>query len=482
MKRLAIIISVLAVLVAACGAGADIGDAGGVTTTTPPTTTSPSTTVPTTTQPPGGATTSTTTPPSTTVPPQETRFVDVYFVKDGRYATSIARAVPATTDVAANAIRALIAGPTAAEAEAGLASAVPTDTLLLGIAIHDGLATIDLSREFEAGGGTFGMIARLGQVVYTLTQFPTIDRVEFRLDGEPVTVFSSEGLLLEEPVSRADYLAALPLTPTLPDDVERWDQADLPDLGDFAVADTRRVVLVADDDVLNVRIGPGASNEIIGMLVPGVIVALTGPQEQVGSSTWVEIVTPAGAGWVNDLYLGAVVTDQAFASDAELADLLDEMSAIMAAHGDLTKVVSRRGLYVSHNATPIRFTPDQLDTILTDSTTYKWPSGALDPNDPDQLAELPDRTFAEAIGDRFVSAYDDTDTELAHDEVLAGGNARIPEYAIPFELKGFHYVAVYDPGDNPEYGGLDWTTWYVSFDYEDGHPVVVGMTLDEWVP
>lgn len=481
MKRLAIILSVLAVVLAACGAGADVGDAGRVTTAVPPTATAPSTTVPTT-QPPSGSTTSTTTPPSTTVPPRESRFVDVYFVKDGRYAAAISKAVPATTDVAANAIRALIAGPTAAETEAGLSSAVPTDTLLLGIAIRNGLATIDLSREFEAGGGTFSMTARLGQVVYTLTQFPTIDRVEFHLDGEPVTVFSSEGLLLEHPVSRTDYLAALPLTPTLPDDVDRWEQADMPDLGDFPAADTRRVVLVAEDDVLNVRIGPGVGNEIIGGLAPGVILGLTGPQEQVGSSTWVEVVTPAGAGWVNDLYLGAVVTDQAFASDPEVKALLDEMSAVMAGHGDLSTVTSRRGLYVSHNAAPIRFTPDQLKTVLTDPTTYKWPSGALNPNDPEQLAELPDRTFAQAIGDRFVSTYDDGDTELAYDEPLAGGNARIPEHAIPHWLRGFHYVAVYDPGDNPDYGGLDWTTWYVSFDYEDGHPVAVAMTLDEWVP
>ena len=478
MKRLTIIISALALVLAACGAGVDVGDAGSITTSSSPTTTQPI--VPSTTQAPGTPTTAE--PPSTTEPPQETRFVDIYFVKDGGYATSIARAVPATTDVAANAIRALIAGPTGAEAEAGLSSAVPTDTLLLGITIRDGLATIDLSQEFEAGGGTFSMTARLAQVVYTVTQFPTVERVQFRLDGRPVTVFSSEGLLLEEPVGRSDYLAALPLTPTRSDTVDRWEQADMPDLGDVPAADTRRVVLVAEDDVLNVRIGPGVNNEIIGMLVPGVVVALTGPETEVGSSTWVEIVTPAGAGWVNDLFLAAVVSNQAFATDPAVVALLDDMSAIMAGHGDLSKVVSRRGLYVSHNATPIRFTPDELSSILTDQTTYKWPSGALDPNDPAQLAELPDRTFAQAIGDRFVSAYDDADTQIAFDEPLAGGNARIPEYAIPFELKGFHYAAVYDPGDNPDYGGLDWTTWYVSIDYEDGQPVVAGMTLDEWVP
>jgi len=476
MRRLTVTVSAVALLLAACGAGADTGDAGTIPTLPASSTTQPEST----TEPTGAPTT--TVPTATSLPPQETRFVDVYFVKDGGYATPIARAVPATSDVAANAIRTLIAGPTAAEAEAGLSSAVPVDTLLLGIAIHDGLAKIDLSREFEAGGGTFGMTARLGQVVYTLTQFPTITRVEFHLDGEPVTVFSSEGLILDEPVTRSDYLAALPLSPTPSATVDRWEQADIPHLGDAASADTRRVVLVADDDVLNVRIGPGVDNDIIGMLAPGVVVAMTGPQREVGSSTWVEIVTPIGAGWVNDLFLASVVSDETFAGDPEVMHLLDELSGIMAAGGDLTAVASVRGLYVSHNATPIRFTPDVLDTILTDTTTYKWPSAALDATDPEQLAELPDETFAEAIADRFVSTYGDVDTELAVDDPLVGGNGRPPEYAIPFELRGFHYMAVYDPGDNPEYEGLDWTTWYVSIDYEDDRPVVVGLTLDEWAP
>ncbi len=56
------------------------------------------------------------------------------------------------------------------------------------------------------------MQMRLGQLVYTLTQFPTVKRVRFSLDGAPVNVFSSEGIVLDHPVGRADYanLAAAP--------------------------------------------------------------------------------------------------------------------------------------------------------------------------------------------------------------------------------------------------------------------------------
>jgi len=53
-------------------------------------------------------------------------------------------------------------------------------------------------------------MARLAQVVYTLTQFSAVDEVLFELDGEPVTTFSSEGVILDGPVGRADYRDMLP--------------------------------------------------------------------------------------------------------------------------------------------------------------------------------------------------------------------------------------------------------------------------------
>ena len=55
------------------------------------------------------------------------------------------------------------------------------------------------------------MQVRLGQVVYTLTQFPTVKQVSFRLDGTPVNVFSSEGIVLSHPVGRGDYKDLLPV-------------------------------------------------------------------------------------------------------------------------------------------------------------------------------------------------------------------------------------------------------------------------------
>jgi len=94
-------------------------------------------------------------------------------------------------------------------------TAVPTDTRLLGISIKNGIATVDFTSEYQSGGGSLSMQMRLGQVVYTLTQFPTVKAVRFQLDGAPVNVFSGEGIILDHPVGRSDYADLAPTSPTM---------------------------------------------------------------------------------------------------------------------------------------------------------------------------------------------------------------------------------------------------------------------------
>jgi hypothetical protein len=135
--------------------------------------------------------------------------LEVWFTRgDGLLA--VRRTHSPTPTVATAAVNALLDGPTADERANGLTSEVPAGTKLLGIAIRNGVATVDLTSEYQSGGGSRSMQTRLGQVVYTLTQFPTVQKVRFRLDGTPVNVFSSEGIVLDHPVGRADYADLLP--------------------------------------------------------------------------------------------------------------------------------------------------------------------------------------------------------------------------------------------------------------------------------
>ncbi len=488
MRKLALVVTAVAMLAAACGDSGPVG-AGPVTTQTVP---DPGAT---TTAPPAPATTTpaTTVPPSdkgatTTTEPTGTRPVSIYLFADvtdetaatGPFLTPVERLIPDTPEVGRNALNALLDGPNQAEVgdTVSYSTEIPGDTLLLGLTVSDGLATVNLSREFEAGGGTFSMTGRLAQVVYTLTQFPTVDRVTFELDGEPVSVFSGEGIMLDQPVTRADYRDLL--APDFDDTPiaipQRWEQHQLPRFTGAPASELSRVVLVEEDDVLNVRTGPGVDNEIIGMLAPQVTVRRTGPTSQVGRSTWAEIRIPPGTGWVNATFLGAVVGSEQFAADDAARGRLDALAEIIAARGDLRPIASRRGLYVAHHAPPRRFNPDELAGILTDATTYQWPSNAAD------LEDVAFRTFTDAVADRFLQAFDDPDVVLVANEPIEGANGRPASAAIPFEFQNFNYWTVYDPGDDPDFGGLDWTIWYVSFDYEDGRPVIVGLTLDEWAP
>ncbi len=116
------------------------------------------------------------------------------------------RSVPAgVTGIARSAVTQLLAAPSAKDRSYGLGTSIPSGTKLLGLTIGSGIATVDLSKRFESGGGSLSMRMRVAQVVYTLTQFPTVRRVAFRLDGKPVQAIGGEGVVVSPPVGRAQF-------------------------------------------------------------------------------------------------------------------------------------------------------------------------------------------------------------------------------------------------------------------------------------
>ena len=139
---------------------------------------------------PPSTTTETTTgsQPTTT---QETSSVAVYFLR-GEKVSPVRRAIAATPAVARTALTELLAGPTEEEVASGLKSAVPAGTGLRDVSISGGVATVDLDGTFDHGGGSASMLGRVAQVVATLTRFPTVDRVAFRIDGRPVEAIGAK--------------------------------------------------------------------------------------------------------------------------------------------------------------------------------------------------------------------------------------------------------------------------------------------------
>jgi len=151
--------------------------------------------------------------PSPTAP-VETMIVRAYYVLAGEPGVEglvpTLRVVPKSSGVARAAMNALLEPDAVLARYDQLSSAIPSGAKVLGLSIKNAVATIDLSSEFESGGGSAAARYRLGQVVYTLTQFPTVRSVLFQVEGRTVTTFGAEGIVLDGPQARDDFDDLLP--------------------------------------------------------------------------------------------------------------------------------------------------------------------------------------------------------------------------------------------------------------------------------
>ena len=210
MRRPALVLMAIALALAACGGGTDPGSEGSSTTQAPPTSAVTDTTTSEAPEP-----TTTTTAPTTTVA-EEPLAVGVYLYLDepgqphrpGPFLAPVHREVAGTVETAAAALESLLAGPTADEAASvpALSTQIPEGTELLGVTITDGVATVDLSAEFAADDDSAAVAMRVAQVVFTVTRFDDVTSVSFEQEGAPVAVPTSQGDLVDRPVTRDDYV------------------------------------------------------------------------------------------------------------------------------------------------------------------------------------------------------------------------------------------------------------------------------------
>jgi hypothetical protein len=164
----------------------------------------------------GGATTGTAAPSTPEASPTgNTMILSVYFLRETRLGKAVGTAhreieIPEGKTVAKSAITELLKGPTDQEAKIGLETAIPAKTKLKSINLDTDthVATIDLSEEFTKGDQET-MQAQIAQVVYTLTQFPTIEKVSFQIAGQDVDKIGD--IDLGQPVDRTNFEEVTPL-------------------------------------------------------------------------------------------------------------------------------------------------------------------------------------------------------------------------------------------------------------------------------
>lgn len=108
----------------------------------------------------------------------------------------------ALTDQVSQAVGQLLEGPNEKDRIRGCTSEIPVRTRLLGVSLTGKTAYVDLSGEIEAGGGSSSMLARLYQIVYTVTGIPGIEAVRILIDGVARDAMGGEGVLIDEPLRR----------------------------------------------------------------------------------------------------------------------------------------------------------------------------------------------------------------------------------------------------------------------------------------
>jgi hypothetical protein len=206
MKRLPMLmISGVCLLAAGCGAPSSgaLGPAPAATAQTPSPAVSPGTGTASAAPSPSGQR------PTATPAQGPAREIGLqaWFSRNGKLFVT-KRTVPATTGIGQAALDRMLTGPSAAEYAAGLRSRIPAGTTVRGVRISAGIATVDLSSSFESAASPSAMPLRIAQVVYTLTQFPTVSGVRFAINGQGVTVVG--GVPVQSPQTRAMYGGYLP--------------------------------------------------------------------------------------------------------------------------------------------------------------------------------------------------------------------------------------------------------------------------------
>ena len=132
--------------------------------------------------------------------------VKVYFVKsihttDFRL-TPVRRKFSPDKSRISIAMAELLKGPSKKEKKAGFYTEIPSTTKLIEITETPKEVTINISKDFESGGGSTSMIMRFEQLVNTALDAAKDKPVYLELNGKKVDFIGGEGVIVSQPLSR----------------------------------------------------------------------------------------------------------------------------------------------------------------------------------------------------------------------------------------------------------------------------------------
>ncbi|MFP4534591.1 MAG: GerMN domain-containing protein [Spirochaetaceae bacterium] len=138
---------------------------------------------------------------------RESKLYYIRVTEDGSiYPQAVTRTVHYTDSPMTETLKTLVSGPTADELNMGLLNLIPEGTLLRSAWVKDGVAYLNFNEEFRFNPmGVEGFMAQLQQVVFSATEFSTIEEVQILIEGERVEYLGGEGIYIGEPLGRGDF-------------------------------------------------------------------------------------------------------------------------------------------------------------------------------------------------------------------------------------------------------------------------------------
>lgn len=139
-------------------------------------------------------------------PPVRKTYVNVFFIAQNEKNEEVYRAVKRLYNEETDgsqlrfAVTNLLKGPTASERAKKVYSEIPSGTKLIALKETPEKIEIDLSGDFENGGGTEGIYKRLYQLIKTVNRNANAP-VYLYINGKQAEVIGGEGIMITQPLN-----------------------------------------------------------------------------------------------------------------------------------------------------------------------------------------------------------------------------------------------------------------------------------------
>lgn len=138
---------------------------------------------------------------------RESKLYYIRVTEDGSiYPQAVTRDVYYTDSPMTESLKALLSGPTIDELNMGLLNLIPEGTELRSAWVKNGVAYLNFNEQFRFNPmGVEGFMAQLQQIVFSVTEFSTIEEVQILIEGERVQYLGGEGIYIGEPLGRRHF-------------------------------------------------------------------------------------------------------------------------------------------------------------------------------------------------------------------------------------------------------------------------------------